>query len=116
MSNQTGIVSNDELLEFFGKCREGKARDKFRLVKVIIVNEQLALDEAKETKGSWKEDWDGYVLRVIDDNEPCYLLYRFVASNTDLVLVNLNGSEVINEKVVQSIIYDCLLKCHSDDK
>lgn len=76
MSNQTGIVSNDELLEFFGKCREGKARDKFRLVKVTIVNEQLALDEAKETKGSWKEDWDGYVLRVIDDNEPCYLLYR----------------------------------------
>ena len=52
MSNQTGIVSNDELLEFFGKCREGKARDKFRLVKVIIVNEQLALDEAKETKGN----------------------------------------------------------------
>ena len=98
MSNQTGIVSNDELLEFFGKCREGKARDKFRLVKVIIVNEQLALDEAKETKGSWKEDWDGYVLRVIDDNEPCYLLYRFVVSNTNPALVNINGSRWKTEK------------------
>ena len=76
MSTQTGIQANDELREFFGKCREGKARSKFRLVKVIIVNEELTLDEAKETKGSWKEDWDGFVLPSIDDNEPCYLLYR----------------------------------------
>ena len=106
MSNQTGIVSNDELLEFFGKCREGKARDKFRLVKVIIVNEQLALDEAKETKGSWKEDWDGYVLRTIDDNEPCYLLYRFVVSNNNPVLVNINGSRWKTEKAYNlSAIY-----------
>jgi twinfilin-like protein len=106
MSNQTGIIANDELLEFFGKCREGKARDKFRIVKVIIVNEQLALDEAKETKGSWKEDWDGYVLRTIDDNEPCYLLYRFVVSNNNPVLVNINGSRWKTEKAYNlSAIY-----------
>ena len=78
MSTQTGIQANDELRAFFGKCREGKARDKYRLVKVIIVNEELTLEEAKETKGSWKEDWDGFVLRAIDDNEPCYILYRLV--------------------------------------
>ena len=59
MSNQTGIVSNDELLEFFGKCREGKARDKFRLVKVIIVNEQLALDP--------DDDFERYILLDLDD-------------------------------------------------
>jgi len=76
MSTQTGIEANDDLRKFFGKCREGNARAKYRLVKVVIVNEELTLDEAKETKGNWKEDWDGYVLRAIDDNEPCYLLYR----------------------------------------
>ena len=78
MGTQTGIKANDELRDFFGKCREGNARDRYRLVKVVIINEQLTLDESKETKGNWKEDWDGYVLSVIDDNEPCYLLYRFV--------------------------------------
>ncbi len=78
MSTQTGIQSNDELLEFFGKCREGKSRGKYRMIKVIIANEALTLDETKETKGTWKEDWDNFVLRAIDDNEPCYLLYRYV--------------------------------------
>ena len=77
MSTQTGIKANDELREFFGKCREGNARGRYRMIKVIIANETLTLDEAKETKGSWKDDWDGYVLRAIDENEPCYMLYRY---------------------------------------
>ena len=77
MSTQTGITANDELREFFGKCREGNARGRYRMIKVIIANETLTLDDAKETKGSWKDDWDGYVLRAIDENEPCYMLYRY---------------------------------------
>lgn len=76
MSTQSGITANDELREFFGKCREGNARGRYRMIKVIIANETLTLDDAKETKGSWKDDWDGYVLRAIDENEPCYMLYR----------------------------------------
>ena len=78
MSTQTGIQANDELREFFGKCREGNSRGRYRMIKVIIANEALVLEEAKETKGSWKDDWDGFVLPAIDDNEPCYMLYRFV--------------------------------------
>ena len=78
MSTQTGIQANDQLREFFGKCREGNVRGRYRMIKVIIANETLTLDEAKETKGSWKDDWDGYVLRAIDENEPCYILYRYV--------------------------------------
>ena len=76
MSTQTGITANDKLREFFGKCREGSSRAKYRLLKVVIENEELALDEAKETKGSWKDDWDTFVLKSIDNNDPCYLLYR----------------------------------------
>ena len=78
MSTQTGIQANDQLREFFGKCREGNARGRYRLIKVIISNETLVLDEAKETKGSWSQDWDGYVLPAIDENEPCYMLYRYL--------------------------------------
>lgn len=77
MSTQTGIQANDQLRDFFGKCREGKFRGKYRMLKVVISNEELSLEEAKETKGNWKEDWDGFILRAIDDNEPCYLLYRY---------------------------------------
>ena len=76
MSTQTGISANDELMAFFGKCREEKNRGKFRMIKVVITNEQLVLDEAHETRGDWKHDWDKLVLKAIDDNEPCYLLYR----------------------------------------
>jgi len=54
------------------------------MIKVIIANEALTLDETKETKGTWKEDWDNFVLRAIDDNEPCYLLYRLDEKEGDL--------------------------------
>ena len=76
MSTQTGITANDQLRAFFGKCREESSRGKYRMLKVIISQEELTLDEAKETKGTWKNDWDELVLGAIDDNEPCYLLYR----------------------------------------
>lgn len=76
MSTQTGITSNEKLLDFFGQCRDEKSRGKYRMIKVIISKEELTLDEAKESKGSWTDDWDRFVLRAIDDNEPCYLLYR----------------------------------------
>jgi len=83
MSTQTGIKANDKLREFFGKCREGSSRGKYRLLKVVIEHEELALDEAKETKGSWKDDWDNFVLKSIDNNEPCYLLYRLDEKDGD---------------------------------
>ena len=95
MSTQTGIQANDELREFFGKCREGNSRGRYRMIKVIIANEALVLEEAKETKGSWKDDWDGFVLPAIDDNEPCYMLYRYVfrfleiSSNRKYLVKNL---------------------------
>ena len=58
-STQTGIKANDELRRFFGKCRESDKRAKYRMIKVIIDNEELTLEEAHESKGSWKDDWDG---------------------------------------------------------
>ncbi len=39
MSTQTGIRANDELRQFFAKCRETNGRDRFRMIKVVIKNE-----------------------------------------------------------------------------
>ena len=78
MSTQTGIRANEELHKFFAKCRDGESRSKYRMIKVVISNEELTLDLSKETSGDWKQDWDKMVLRSIDNDEPCYLLYRYV--------------------------------------
>ncbi len=72
MSTQTGIRANDALAAFFGKCKDGR----YRMLKVVISNEALALDLHHETRGGWEQDWDPMVLRAIEENEPCYILYR----------------------------------------
>ena len=76
MSTQTGIKANEQLRDFFGKCREESSREQYRMVKVVISQEELSLDDAKETNGNWQDDWDNFVLKSIDANEPCFLLYR----------------------------------------
>ena len=77
MSTQTGIRANDELKQFFAKCR-GENRTKYRMIKVVIANEELTLDMSKEASGDWKQDWDKLVLRSIENDDPCYLLYRYL--------------------------------------
>lgn len=73
MSHKTGIKSNNELLNFFAKCK--KKSSKVRLVKVSIINEELALDDQKDIKKDWESDFDKYIGNV-DENTPCYLLFR----------------------------------------
>lgn len=76
MSTQTGIRANEELNQFFAKCKDVESRSRYRMIKVVISNEELTLELSKETVGDWKQDWDKMVLRSIDNDEPCYLLYR----------------------------------------
>nr|CAD7200376.1 unnamed protein product [Timema douglasi]CAD7395128.1 unnamed protein product [Timema poppensis] len=78
MSHQTGIKANDDLKKFFGKCRNGK----IRVFKVSIVEEELALTSFKEPVGAWEEDYDNYVISMIIDEQPCYILYRLDSKNT----------------------------------
>ncbi|XP_057658411.1 twinfilin isoform X2 [Diorhabda carinulata] len=72
MSHQTGIKANEELLTFFAKCRDGT----IRLIKVIIHNEQLCLDNHKKTQNTWDKDFDPFIQPLIEENQPCYILYR----------------------------------------
>ncbi|KAF2885658.1 hypothetical protein ILUMI_20509 [Ignelater luminosus] len=79
MSHQTGIHANEELRKFFGKCRDGNTR----AVKVCIKNEQLALsksvDELKDN--SWDKNFDKLVIPLVEENQPCYILYRLDTKN-----------------------------------
>ncbi|CAG9772791.1 unnamed protein product [Ceutorhynchus assimilis] len=72
MSHQTGIKANETLKKFFSKAKEGK----IRLFKVAIEDEQLVLKEQHNEKSNWEKDYDKYVIPLIEENQPCYILYR----------------------------------------
>ncbi|XP_066946477.1 twinfilin-1 [Macrobrachium rosenbergii] len=72
MSHQTGIKANDALLTFFGTCRSGN----IRVFKVTIEDEALQLGEYQEARGSWEDDYNLMVLPLLQEKQPCYLLYR----------------------------------------
>ena len=85
------IVANDDLKKFLGKCRDGKVR----IVKIsiengkfcsflgflarnvrVLVPEQLVLASHKDVKSTWEKDFDKCITPLIEENQPCYLLYR----------------------------------------
>uniref|UniRef100_U5EWR4 Twinfilin n=1 Tax=Corethrella appendiculata TaxID=1370023 RepID=U5EWR4_9DIPT len=72
MSHQTGIKANAELLKFFGKCKDGKTR----VIKISIKNEELTLIDHKKVDKDWEKDYDKCVKSLIEDDVPCYVLYR----------------------------------------
>ncbi|XP_028142934.1 twinfilin [Diabrotica virgifera virgifera] len=72
MSHQTGIRANDELKKFFAKCKEGMVR----LVKVSIKDEQLVLDASSSVKHNWEKDFDTNIQPLLEENQPCYIIYR----------------------------------------
>uniref|UniRef100_A0A6B2EES5 Twinfilin n=1 Tax=Phlebotomus kandelakii TaxID=1109342 RepID=A0A6B2EES5_9DIPT len=72
MSHQTGIKANEKLLKFFGKCKDSKTR----AVKIAIENEELTLSDHKEVKKDWVKDYDKCIPPMVDENTPCYILYR----------------------------------------
>lgn len=77
MSHQTGIRANEELLRFFGKCRDGK----IRAFKVSIENEELVLSDHKNAEGTWETDYDRSIPHLVKEEQPCYILYRLDSKN-----------------------------------
>jgi len=73
MSHQTGIKANEELREFFGKCRDGS----IRLIKISIENEALSLSGShKPLSSKWEDDYEKLILPVLEESQPCYILFR----------------------------------------
>eukprot|EP00076_Gallus_gallus_P025665 XP_015148320.1 twinfilin-2 isoform X6 [Gallus gallus] len=70
-------ISTTELRDFFAKARNGSVR----LIKVIIEEEQLVLGAHKELARRWDVDYDAFVLPLLDEQQPCYVLYRLDSQN-----------------------------------
>lgn len=51
--------------------------------------EQLVLSDYKNVKNGWEKDYDKLVIPLIEDDQPCYILYRFLAkliANTEMFI------------------------------
>ncbi|KAL2103127.1 hypothetical protein ACEWY4_002295 [Coilia grayii] len=78
MSHQTGIQATREVREVFAKARNGD----YRLIKIDIQNEQLVLGGTKKASKNWDQEYDGYVMPLLQDDMPSYLLYRLDSTNS----------------------------------
>nr|XP_055047612.1 twinfilin-1a [Misgurnus anguillicaudatus] len=78
MSHQTGIQASDEVKDVFGRARNGA----HRLMKIVIENEELVLGLTKAACRSWEEDYDKLLLPVLDEDLPCFILYRLDSTNS----------------------------------
>ncbi|XP_067424189.1 WD repeat-containing protein 82 isoform X1 [Emydura macquarii macquarii] len=71
------MIATTELKDFFAKARNGS----IRLIKVIIEDEQLVLGAYKEPSRHWDKDYDSFILPLLDEQQPCYILYRLDTQN-----------------------------------
>nr|XP_020651165.1 twinfilin-1 [Pogona vitticeps] len=72
-----GASPSGEVKETFARARNGK----YRFLKIVIENEQLIVGCSKKPHGSWEEDYDAFVLPLLEDKQPCYILYRLDSQN-----------------------------------
>ncbi|XP_035379506.1 twinfilin-1b [Electrophorus electricus] len=77
MSHQTGIQATAEVKDIFAKARNGE----YRLIKIVIENERLVLGDFKPAVKKWDQEWDSYVLPLLEDGMPSYLLFRLDTTN-----------------------------------
>ncbi|XP_028813467.1 twinfilin-1a [Denticeps clupeoides] len=77
MSHQTGIQAADEVKDVFANARNGD----YRLLKIVIENEQLVLGSTKPAARGWEQDYDSCILPMLDHDMPSYILYRLDSSN-----------------------------------
>ncbi|XP_077567086.1 twinfilin-1-like [Stigmatopora nigra] len=78
MSHQTGIQAGNDVKDIFASAKSG---DEYRVLKIVIENEQLTLAASKKASKKWDHEYDALVLPLVEDSVPCYLLYRLDSSN-----------------------------------
>lgn len=47
----------------------------------VVSAERLVLGGSKRAAKKWDQEWDGYVLPLVEDDMPSYLLYRLDTTN-----------------------------------
>ncbi|XP_051916700.1 twinfilin-1-like [Hippocampus zosterae] len=78
MSHQTGIQAGNDVKEIFASAKSG---DEYRVLKIIIVDEQLTVADTKKASKKWDQEYDALVLPLLEDSLPCYILYRLDSNN-----------------------------------
>ncbi|XP_038251004.1 twinfilin-1 isoform X3 [Dermochelys coriacea] len=77
MSHQTGIQASEDVKDTFARARYGQ----YRILKIVIENEQLVVGSSRQPAESWEKDYDSFVLPLLEDKQPCYVLYRLDSQN-----------------------------------
>ncbi|XP_030072065.1 twinfilin-1 isoform X2 [Microcaecilia unicolor] len=77
MSHQTGIRANEDVTDVFARARNGQ----HRLLKIDIENEHLTVTSSRQPEESWDHDYDSFVLPLLEDIKPTYILYRLDSQN-----------------------------------
>ncbi|KAG9280870.1 twinfilin-1a [Astyanax mexicanus] len=78
MSHQTGIQASREVKDIFASARNGD----FRVLKIVIEDEQLVLGDTRKASRGWEEDYNTLVLPLLENDLPCYILYRLDSTNS----------------------------------
>lgn len=78
MSHQTGIQAGNDVKDIFASAKSG---DQYRALKIIIKDEQLTLGASRKASKKWDQEYDSLVLPLLDDDVPCYVLYRLDSNN-----------------------------------
>ncbi|XP_048358255.1 twinfilin-1 isoform X2 [Sphaerodactylus townsendi] len=70
-------LTSEDVKETFARARNGQ----YRLLKIVIENEMLIVGSDKQPGESWEKDYDFFVLPLLEDKQPCYILYRLDSQN-----------------------------------
>lgn len=78
MSHQTGIQAGNDVKDVFASAR---STDHYRVLKIVIENEQLILGCTRKSSMKWDQEYDSLVGPLVEADMPCYILYRLDSSN-----------------------------------
>uniref|UniRef100_A0A3Q2Q4Y6 Twinfilin-1 n=1 Tax=Fundulus heteroclitus TaxID=8078 RepID=A0A3Q2Q4Y6_FUNHE len=70
--------AGNDVKEIFANARGG---DQYRVLKIIIEDEQLTLGSTRKASKKWDQEYDSLVLPLLEDAVPCYILYRLDSTN-----------------------------------
>ncbi|KAI5945174.1 Twinfilin-1 [Manis javanica] len=74
---QASNKASEEVKNTFARARNGK----YRLLKISIENKKLLIGSYSQPSDSWDKDYDSFVLPLLEDKQPCFMLFRLDPPN-----------------------------------
>lgn len=66
---------------YWSECNPNEISILLMLYFFWCVTEQLALGDTKRASHNWEEDYNSFVLPLLDKDLPCYVLFRLDSTN-----------------------------------